>query len=262
MSSGEAAPGPAASRGAAPGRVHAAAAGAVAEPVGVPPRTGPDRTVAAGAPAFRIRASSLAHRYAPGRGLEAIDFAIASPGLIAVTGPNGSGKSTLLRIVAGLLEPSAGRCEVEIDGALLPPAARRARCGFAAPELAFYDELTVGENLEFAAEASGAVDAVARVDAALDRVGLPGRRRDRVAALSSGMKQRLRLAFAILHAPPLLLLDEPESHLDTDGREVLTQLLATQRASGLVLLATNDEREWRRADQRIELHGRGLGDPA
>jgi heme exporter protein A len=76
------------------------------------------------------------------------------------------------------------------------------------------------------------------------------------------MKQRLRLGFAILHRPPVLLLDEPGAHMDEEGRGVLEAFVAQHAREGLVLLATNEEREWRLAERRIELAGRGLGDPA
>ena len=75
-------------------------------------------------------------------------------------------------------------------------------------------------------------------------------------------EQRVRLAFALLHRPAVLLLDEPGSHLDEDGRAMLAATIARQRAHGVVVLATNDEREWRLADRRIELRGRAVGDPA
>ncbi len=214
--------------------------------------------------AVTVTATALAHHYAPGRGLEAVDFALAAPGVTAITGANGSGKSTLLRIVAGLLRANRGMCEVVVDGHPIPPPHRRTVAGFAAPELAFYDELTVEENLNFAAAARGAhaADAAAAIQAALATTGLEARAHDRVAALSSGLRQRLRLGFAILHRPALLLLDEPGSHLDASGREIVERILEHHRHHGLVLLATNDEREWTLADRRIELRCRGLGDPA
>jgi heme exporter protein A len=88
------------------------------------------------------------------------------------------------------------------------------------------------------------------------------RARDRVTALSSGMKQRLRLAFAVLHRPPLLLLDEPGSHLDDEGRAVVERIVDEQARAGLVVIATNEPREWGLAAERIELRGHGLGHPA
>lgn len=206
-----------------------------------------------------VEAVGLEHHYAPGRGLEPVSFTVESPGAVAVTGVNGSGKSTLFKIVAGLVRPSGGALALAIDGVTVPAAERRRHLGFASPELTFYDEFTAAENLGFAGEAMGLDDARGRAQAALERVGLDARAGDRVAALSSGMKQRLRIAFALLSRPALLLLDEPGSHLDEAGRAVVTRVIDEQRRSGLVLIATNDEREWRLAERRIELRGPGLG---
>ena len=214
------------------------------------------------AAAVTLVASDLSHRYGRRAGLEAVSFSLGSPGTVAITGANGSGKSTLLRVVAGLLRASGGTLTMSVDGRAVLPAERRCWVGFAAPELSFYDELTVEENLAFAAEARGLVDTDGAAAAAMGRVGLAARASDRVTALSSGMKQRLRIAFALLHRPPVLLLDEPGSHLDDEGRATVAALIEQERRAGLVLIATNDEREWRLAEQRIELRGRGLGHPA
>jgi heme exporter protein A len=209
-----------------------------------------------------LEARGLEHLYAGHRGLPAVSFALRAPGAVAVTGPNGSGKSTLLRLLAGLLHPTAGGSVMTLAGRAVPPAERRTVLGFASPELAFYEELSCLENLAFAAEARGLRERAAPALAALERVGLAGRARDRVAALSSGMKQRLRLAFALLHRPPLLLLDEPGSHLDEEGKAMVDRLVHEEALAGLVVIATNEPREWGLAEQRIELRGRGLGHPA
>jgi len=212
--------------------------------------------------ALEVEALGLEHFYAGRRGLAAVSFALRTPGAVAVTGPNGSGKSTLLRLLAGLLRPTAGRSVVRLAGRTVEPAERRTIIGFVSPELAFYDELSCRENLVFAAEARGARGAEALARAALEPVGLDTRAHDRVTALSSGMKQRLRLAFALLHRPPLLLLDEPGSHLDEEGKALVERVVREQARAGLVVIATNEEREWRLAAERIELRGRGLGHPA
>jgi len=214
------------------------------------------------AAAVRLEVRGLGHRYGMRTGLEPIDFEAESPGAVAVTGPNGSGKSTLLRILAGLLRPSRGASRLLLDGREVPAAGRRARVGFAAPSLAFYDELTAVENLEFVAAARGLDRPRARAEEALAGVGLAARAADPVAAYSSGMRQRLRLAFARLHRPPVLLLDEPGAHLDDEGRTTLERIVTDHGRDGLVVIATNDEREWRLAGRRIELRGRSLGRPA
>lgn len=207
-----------------------------------------------------VVADAVGHRYAPGRGLDPVSFSVASPGVVAITGANGAGKSTLMRALAGLLRPSHGSLRIEWEGRALEPERYRDVVGFASPDLAFYEELTVAENLIFATETREN-----RADNwrnSLERAGLDERRNDRVQALSSGMKQRLRLAFALLGDPPLLLLDEPGSHLDESGRAIVRDLLDQQRGRGLAVVATNDEREWNLADSRIELRGRRLGDRA
>ena len=211
--------------------------------------------------AVRITARGIAHRYAPGRGLEAVDFSVAGPGVVAITGPNGAGKSTLLRLIAGLLAVTRGTLEFEVGGVAIPSRSRRTQVGFASPDLSFYEALSVAENLRFAAESRDG-DPGTNVSSALAEVGLEGREHDRFAELSSGLKQRVRLAFAILHRPPVLLLDEPGSHLDDRGRDVVAHLMEHQRRVGLVLVATNDQRELSLADQRIELRGFGLGHSA
>jgi heme exporter protein A len=147
-----------------------------------------------------------------------------------------------------------------VGGRVVSAAERRGHVGYLSPELAFYEELSVRENLAFAADARGLAPGAPAV--ALERVGLASRAHDRAGALSSGLMQRLRLAFALMHQPEVLLLDEPGSHLDDDGRTLLFGVLEQEQRRALVVIATNDEREWRRAEQRIELRGRGLGHTA
>lgn len=205
--------------------------------------------------AIVIEAGGLAHRYAPGRGLAPVAFRLDGPAAVAVTGANGAGKSTLLRIVAGLLRPSAGTLRVVADGRALDAAARRHQVGFASPDLHFYDELSAAENLAFAAAARGLADPRGAARAALDRVGLAARAADRVPALSSGMKQRLRLAFALLGAPRLLLVDEPGNHLDDPGRETLRRVVEEERRRALVLVAGNEAGDRALGERTIALAG-------
>ena len=175
-------------------------------------------------------------------------------GLLAVAGKNGSGKTTLLKILAGLLRPSGGRVIVERDGRPLAGEARRLAVGFAGPDLSLYAELTALENLRFFRAAAGFPAGDAELRHRLEETGLAGEAVDRrVEEFSTGMRQRLRLAFARLFDPPVLVLDEPMTGLDTDGRERVQGVVALARLQGPVVLASNDERDFVEPEQRIEL---------
>jgi len=175
-------------------------------------------------------------------------------GLVAVAGRNGSGKTTLLKLLAGLLRPDSGSVEVKRDGSLLSGESRRHAIGWAGPDLAFYEELTPRENLAFFRRAAGYRSTSGDTDRRLNEVGLaPEAFEKPTGALSTGMRQRLRLAFAGLFDPPILLLDEPMVGLDAAGRELVAGLIASHRRAGAVLLASNDERDFVDPDQFVSL---------
>jgi heme exporter protein A len=184
----------------------------------------------------RLRFTGLCRRFGRLKVLEDVSGELAAGGLLAVRGANGSGKSTLLRCLAGLLAVDRGAIEFELAGAALDAAERRRAVGFVAPDLALYDELTVAENLTLFARLRGLGD---RHPGALlaTRLGLPAGRPWR--ALSSGMRQRLRWAWALLHRPRLLLLDEPFQNLDESGERIARQLLDEHLgAGGLAVVAS------------------------
>ncbi|MCL4837921.1 MAG: ATP-binding cassette domain-containing protein [Thermoanaerobaculia bacterium] len=174
-----------------------------------------------------------------------------APGeVLAVGGPNGSGKSTLLKCLAGLLAPDRGRIDYREDGESLDTAARRHRVGFLSPDLALYQELSVAENIGFFCRLRGLP--AARGEELRARVGLPAERL--CGALSSGMRQRLRWAFALLHRPRLLLLDEPLEHFDAAGVALAAALLAEHLdAGGLAVVANPSHLELPRVAGRIDL---------
>ena len=165
--------------------------------------------------------------------LRDISGSVESGEILLVTGANGSGKSTLLKCLAGLLAPDRGAVTYREDGRGLGASERRLRLGYAAPDLAFYDELTAEENLDFFARMRRCPRE--RPRHLLDRVGLPGSRRAH--ALSSGMRQRLRWCWALLHQPRLLLLDEPFQNLDEPGRRAATELLEDHLETGAAVVA-------------------------
>ena len=131
-----------------------------------------------------------------------------------------------------------------LRGEEVEPEARPLRTGFVAPYLNLYDAFSARENLDFLARARRLADAEARIVGVLDRVGLTGRGDDLVRTYSSGMKQRVRLAAALLASPSLLLLDEPTSNLDAPGRAVVEAVARGHcEAGGILLVATNVDHE-------------------
>jgi heme exporter protein A len=182
----------------------------------------------------------------------------AVPGkVLVITGPNGSGKSTLVRILCGLVRPTVGR--IEWRSSPDPPIARddwRRHLGVVAPAMSVYEELTAMENLQFFARVRGLGAMERRCRECLDRVGLDPDRRTQVMGYSTGMVQRLKIAQAMLHDPPVLMLDEPGSNLDPAGQDWLEGFTREAAADGrTIILATNDRREMTWGDDRVELSG-------
>ncbi|MEX1243872.1 MAG: ATP-binding cassette domain-containing protein [Thermoanaerobaculia bacterium] len=185
----------------------------------------------------------------------------AETGLVAVSGKNGSGKTTFLKILAGLMRPTAGRVLVERDGRPLPEPERRLALGWAGPDLALYGELTAEENLLFFRRAAGRQTSLEDIRRRLSQAGLSEASGRRVEQYSTGMTQRLRIAFATLFDPPLLLLDEPTAGLDAEGRAMALGVIDHARRHGAVVVASNDERDFVAPEQRVELGGGGSREP-
>ena len=172
-----------------------------------------------GRPVAALAARGLRRSFGRVTVLRDIDLILAPGEALAVAGPNGAGKTTLLRLLAGLLRPSAG--EIVIHGRSLrgDHAARRS-VGFLSHQSLLYDDLTVLENLAFAARLYGLERPVDAARAALDAAGLAARVGDSPARLSRGLLQRAALARALLHRPRVLLLDEPFTALDEPSAAV------------------------------------------
>jgi heme exporter protein A len=165
------------------------------------------------------------------------DLAVAAGETVVVLGPNGAGKSTLLRLAAGLLRPTAGTARIDGADAVAAPKALRARIAYAGHQPQLYRGLTARENLALHLRLHGAA---ADPVALLARVGLADRADDRIDGFSRGMLQRLSLARATAHAPALLILDEPASGLDADGRALLDDTLRAGLGTRTQLVASHD----------------------
>lgn len=174
---------------------------------------------------------------------------------LAVLGPNGSGKSTLLRILAGLLRPSGG--EVSVLGCALPKETHRlrGRVGYLGHEPLLYRDLSPTENLNLVAALHGLDPAASasRIERLLEAVGMSRRGGDRVAELSAGMKQRIDICRAVLHEPELLLLDEPDAHLDSEARRLVEPLIGAASGPSRVVVSHDRESATAGADVVLEL---------
>ncbi len=188
-----------------------------------------------------IDVRGVSKRFGRKRVLRGVDLAVGDGEVLALLGANGAGKTTLLRLVAGLAKPDSG--EVRLGGASFKTGGHELRryIGVVSHAPLLYEQLSGLENLEFFARLYDMQDPAARIEEVLRAVDLWPRRKDAVRTYSRGMVQRLAIGRAILHDPPVLLLDEPDTGLDPASAEMLQALirrLGTARRA--VLLTTHN----------------------
>jgi heme ABC exporter ATP-binding subunit CcmA len=183
-----------------------------------------------------LEARGLERSFGRMRVLRNLDLTLAPGEALAVAGPNGAGKTTLLRLLAGLMRPTAG--EIRVLGRALTRGdgeVRRA-LGLVSHQSLLYDDLTLRENLEFAARLYGLARPREAALAALEAAGLAGRAEESPRRLSRGLTQRAAIARALLHRPRVLLLDEPFTALDAASADRLREELRRRLAEGLGLV--------------------------
>lgn len=204
-------------------------------------------TPAESAVGFAIRLTDVTRRFGNRTGVEGISLTVAPGELVGLVGPDGSGKTTLARLAAGVIAPTSGTVEPESRG----------RVGYLTGRFSLYPDLTVMENLRFFARLYGmngrAIDAEA--ERLLDWVGLSPFAGRRAGDLSGGMRQKLALICAVIHRPPVLILDEPTTAVDPVARVEFWRLLKEQARQGCAVLVTTpymDEAE--HCDRAMLLH--------
>jgi ABC-2 type transport system ATP-binding protein len=215
-----------------------------------------------------IRVAGLRHVYGNRCALDDVSFTVTGGEIFGLLGPNGGGKTTLFKILSTLLRPSGGAAAV-FGYPLSAPSAVRRHLGVVFQHPSLDGKLTVGENLLCHGHLYGwyGKRLRQRAEAVLDRLGLADRAGDRVETLSGGLQRRTELAKALLHQPPLLLLDEPSTGLDPGARRDFIQYLRQLRAQEgvTVVLTTHDMDEAERCDRIAILHRgslAGIGTPA
>ena len=187
-----------------------------------------------------LRATNVGQNFGTLLLFRQMSFEVSGGESLAITGRNGSGKSTLLQILSGVMTPKAGTVELETNGTVVDAAMRLLHTGLVAPYLSVYDDLTARENLEFLAKARSLEAPSEPIADVLAHVGLRGREDDLVRTFSSGMKQRVKYAAAMLPEPAVLLLDEPSANLDVAGIEMVHDVMDWQiDADRILVVATN-----------------------
>lgn len=202
---------------------------------------------------YSLEVSDLCKHYTETMLFKDISFKLNPGEVLAVAGWNGSGKSTLLRIIAGLVRPTTGKVEMFFKGESIAKESRRRFVGMVAPAFSLYQELTALENLQFFCKVRGIAYDRSSCLTMMERTGLSENAQKLCGNYSSGMKQRLKLAQALLHNPPLLLLDEPGCNLDSKGMKIVENIIAAQRQSGMTVIASNEKREVDYGDRVINL---------
>ncbi len=188
-----------------------------------------------------LAAEGLTRRYGTRRVLHDLSLQLAPGHCLLVLGANGAGKSTLLKLLAGLIRPHAGTVHVAGQPLRADDPASRAALGLVAHQTMLYDDLTLLENLEFAARLYGQSGETGLAMAALAAAGLADRARDRPRDLSRGMQQRAAIARALLHQPTVILLDEAFTGLDAASAERLRARLLAERSRGCAIVVVSHQ---------------------
>jgi ABC-2 type transport system ATP-binding protein len=187
-----------------------------------------------------IEVRQLTKKFGDFTAVDGIDLMIRQGEIFGFIGPNGSGKSTTIKMLLGLLHPTAGHASVLGYDIRTGTEEIRHRTGYMAQKFSLYNDLTAGENLSFYANiyGIGSKEAPERIDATLELLGISGISRIVTRELSTGWRQRLALACAIIHRPGLLFLDEPTGGVDPLARREFWHLLYRMAADGVTIFVT------------------------
>jgi len=174
-----------------------------------------------------------------------INCSFSSGNIYGISGPNGSGKSTLVKIIANLISPTRGKVIHKLDNKIIEPENLHNHIGFISPYLFLYEEFTAEENLIHVSKIRGINFNEQKAGYLFEQLGLSDRRNDILRGYSSGMKQRFKFIFALLHEPQLLILDEPTSNLDGEGKDKIYKLIENEGKNNLILIASNEDSDLR-----------------
>jgi sodium transport system ATP-binding protein len=203
-----------------------------------------------------VRVDRLEKQLGTNKVLRGITFEALSGEIFGLLGPNGAGKTTTLRIICTLLAPDAGSVEVlGFDTRTAPQEVRR-RVGVVTAEIGVYPRLTARENIAYFAELTGVLDGEVkrRVDGVVERLDMAPFANQRAESLSSGQKQKVAIARAIVHDPPVLMFDEPTSNLDVLASREIREFMVESRGRGkCVIFSTHVLHDAERLCDRVTI---------
>jgi sodium transport system ATP-binding protein len=207
-----------------------------------------------------VRVDRLEKQLGPNKVLRGITFGARAGEIFGLLGPNGAGKTTTLRIISTLLAPDAGTVEVlGFDTRTAPQEVRR-RVGVVTAEIGVYPRLTARENIAYFAELTGVLDGEVgrRIDAVVERLDMSAFANQRAETLSSGQKQKVAIARAIVHDPPVLMFDEPTSNLDVLASREIRGFMVESRGRGkCVIFSTHVLHDAERLCDRVTIIHQG-----
>jgi ABC-2 type transport system ATP-binding protein len=207
-----------------------------------------------------IEVKGLIKDYGALRAVDGVSFTVQRGDILGFLGPNGAGKSTTMKMIAGFLRPTAGRALVGGHEVAAEPVTVKRLIGYLPENAPSYPEMTVEEFLNFIAEVRGfraAAEKQAHVDRVVNLCHLGPVRRQSIETLSKGYKQRVGLAQALLHDPPVLVLDEPTDGLDPNQKHEVRNLIRQMAAAKTVILSTHILEEAEAICNRIIIITRG-----
>ena len=202
---------------------------------------------------YSIQSLSLTKSFGRRLIFKEINFVWEKNGIFGISGPYGSGKSTLVKIIAGLISPTKGKIIHKNSEKEIIPEKLHDHIGFVAPYLVLYEEFSAWENLEIFAKIRGIELDEQRVKKLLEGFLIYNRRNDLVKTYSSGMKQRLKFVFALMHLPEVLVLDEPTSNLDEEGKKVVYDIIQDEGKNRIVIIASNEKSDLEFCDEILYL---------
>ena len=202
---------------------------------------------------YSIQGESISKNFGRRVIFKNLSFQFDTNGVYGISGPNGSGKSTLIKIVAGINSPSSGKINHKENQKEIVPEKLHNYLGFVSPYLVLYEEFSAWENLEQFAKIRNVKFNKEKIELLLNDFLIYDRKDDLVKTYSSGMKQRMKFIFALMHSPKLILLDEPTSNLDDEGKNTVYKIIKREAEENIVIVASNEKTDLALCSETIML---------